>query len=167
MNSKEFIIGLEDAYREELTDEQKSIMMARLGRFSEKELQRIFNWLLEHHSPSQGQYKMPFIGDVYDAARVLGVLKTETPGTVEHIWKKSNCDLCEGEGRIAVFFESFPARGIDFTQEPVKILPLHKAGRFERSDCSYVLYRCNCDSGSSATLPQGWPVWKKEDEVPF
>ena len=156
-----FMERLESAYGAKgYTEGQKSAIAEKCLRFNERELNRIYSDLLENC-----RY-LPKIADIYESARSMGLL--QAPSERQHRWTPTDCPLCDGEGRLGVFWEFYrEVRGEDSVEvnRLVKILPYTKSFEYSRqSDQFRSIWRCRCSAGDVPTIPKAWPKWSNSVE---
>lgn len=166
MNSDAFIDICEKSFSESkvrLGPMQKTIYVEKLRRFSEHELDKIFEHVIE------GTKYFPKIADIYAAARECGFLQTESDKFRPHHWRETDCGLCRGEGRVAIIWHCFyEARdtGMLEIQELTQALPYAASFDYRFKPNEYrSIFRCRCRAGEAATLPQAWPKFSNTTET--
>lgn len=141
----------------ELTAPQWSIYRDKMGEFSDREADKIYEWLRDNSK------FFPKIADIVEAARHCGFMD-RVKAYAPHEWEASECRLCGGSGQLAVFYEQTfdPANG-------VRILTLKRVMQYQSSggvlkttDWTRYYYRCQCEQGEASTLEKGLPRWSPE-----
>lgn len=164
MTPQDFLLTLEEEWPgKTLTDRQQESYLAKLARYSESQLDAIFERLLENCK------FRPKVAHFYETADELGYHReARTPKS--HTWEKTSCNLCAGEGRIYVFFAQLLEKteyGMQTRSELRRIMP-YSAGskaldqpRIEENGVRLhpFLFRCSCSAGDMPTLPRAWPKW--------
>lgn len=163
MNAAYFL----DKFREvlppakDLTPAQWTVYREKLAPFSEEQLTKLFDAVLENCK------FFPKIADIYEQAKLLGF----TERRIEykpHVWTATDCHLCGGSGLVAVFWaQEFEVTGESKAQilRLHYIQPYHTSGAYARQgdhDDVRVVYRCQCVCGASETLERGIPRWRAD-----
>jgi hypothetical protein len=163
MNANAFIDICERSFSEakvKLGPSQRSIYEEKLKAFTEQDLDRIFEKVLEITR------SFPKIKDIYDAARELGLLNVEHYNTVKHQWQESECGFCRGEGRICIIWGCRMEErktGICEVRELTQVFPYSKSFSYHLKPNEYrSIFRCQCAAGDVDTLPKSWPKWTKD-----
>ena len=161
MTSGEFLLRCEDLFPgKALTDAQAKVYHEKLSRFDSRQLAKILAGCLENCK------FFPKIADIYESARSMGLL--QAPSERQHRWTPTDCPLCDGEGRLGVFWEFYrEVRGEDSVEvnRLVKILPYTKSFEYSRqSDQFRSIWRCRCSAGDVPTIPKAWPKWSNSVE---
>lgn len=141
---------------------QEAVYVEKLRMFSGEQLSAIYDKVLEltEHFPK--------IKNIWDAARDLGYLQTESDIFRPHRWEESECRLCKGEGRICVIWLStFEIRHETRVEAEAlsQILPYAESCdsvKYKlKPDEFRTIFRCACIAGDRDTIPKGWPKWNK------
>ena len=138
----------------ELTREQITIYREKMTHFSDREIDKIYEWLRDNSK------FFPKIADIVEAARHCG-FQDRIKAYAPHEWEASECRLCGGSGQVAVFYEQ------TFDQEAGnRILTLKRVMQYQASgalvrttDWTRYYFRCSCPSGEAPTLEKGLPQW--------
>ncbi len=138
--------------------EQRAVLEEKCTRFKERQLDAIFNVLVENLK------YLPRVVDIYDAARELSFL--EVPARPDHHWQATDCSFCHGEGRLMMIWEfHMEARdtGLVEIQEFRDVLPYSASSTYVPAKNHFTsIFRCSCPAGTIDTLPKAWPQWSKE-----
>lgn len=161
MSPNEFIRQIERTWDRELEADQALIYLRKLERFSDAELQAIFDRVIE-----SSKY-MPRIADIYSAATDLEMLaKPAADGSKSHTWERTDCKLCEGEGRLNVIMQTTygeaTASGRDKTVRFADLGPYSDKkwiGYPWQEGFNSYIFRCSCEAGEAETIPKAWPRW--------
>ncbi len=140
-----------------LSIKQDALYRAKLYRFSDSDISKIFEWLTENAK------FFPKIPDIFEAARHCAIM--DKPKDYQpHEWTPNECRLCGGSGQLAVFYEQLfdPANG-------KRDLRLQRIMQYQSSeatartkDWTRYYYRCSCPRGDVPTLDKGLPRWSGE-----
>jgi hypothetical protein len=166
MNGEAFIDICEKSFSEakvRLGPMQREIYLEKLKRFSNPQLEKVFEKVLETSK------RFPKIAEIYEAARECGYLQTESDIFKPHRWQPADCGLCRGEGRLAIiwhcFYEPKPT-GLLEIQELVQAFPYTRSFDYTLKPNEYrSIFRCRCVAGDVATLSKAWPKWTKDSET--
>lgn len=141
---------------------QESIYFEKLRRFTSDQLLAIYDKVLE----TTGYF--PKIKDIYEAARDLGYLQTESEHFKPHRWQETECQLCKGEGRLCI---TWIVTSEIIREERREVHALSRIRPYAESCNSdnFVLesgefrsiFRCSCLAGDAAGIPKMWPKWSK------
>ena len=157
MTPQSFIHELEQIFERSLKEKQAPLYLDKLRRFSSEQLLELLNRTLE-----EAKY-FPKISEIYKAAAELGYLHVDLTRTRLHNWEPSDCAMCRGEGRLAVFWELlFEERGTGrFEVHQFKsLVPYSRSSSYSLSENEFSsIFRCSCMAGEAATLPKAWPKW--------
>lgn len=164
MNSAAFIDICERSFSEakvKLGPSQRSIYEEKLRSFTDQDLDRIFEKVLELTR------SFPKIKDIYDAARELGMLGAErVSNSPKHHWQVTDCGFCRGEGRIAIIWVCKVEErqtGICEIRQLAEVFPYSKSFDYQFKPNEYrSIFRCQCSAGDMETLPKSWPKWTKD-----
>lgn len=156
MSPYDLVRGIEENWRKEFSQVQIQTLVRKIDRFTEEQRDKIFDWLLENCKFA------PKVPDIFDAARELNLLERQARSNVDqHEWHKTNCRLCGGEGRLQVWRRTWAENGYQH-QSLTKIYPYAAIEAMEHKpepgEYSFI-YRCSCQAGDAATLPEKWPKW--------
>lgn len=142
----------------DLTASQWTAYREKLSPFTEEQLQKLFDAILENCK------FFPKIADIYEQARHLGFAERKQEYR-PHVWTPTDCQLCAGSGLVAAFWsQEFEITGENKNQilRLHYLFPYHQSGAYARqSDHDDVrsVYRCLCSAGSVNTLSKGIPRW--------
>lgn len=164
MTIREFLTQCETSFagRVRLMPAQEAVYVEKLSTFSPDQLSAIYNKVLEitEHFPK--------IKNIYDAARDLGYLQTESDVYKPHQWKTTDCHLCRGEGRLCV---TWILTSEIRNNERIRVEALNRITPYSESCDSRTfqmqdgefrsLFRCACFAGDVPGLPKTWPKWSK------
>jgi|SRR6185503_13465523 len=143
-----------------LTAVQWSAYRSKLGQFSEDQLSKLHEAILENCK------FFPKIADVFEQAKLLGFTERKTEYR-PHVWTPTNCDLCGGSGMVAAFWsQEFEIAGEEKRQilRLHYVFPYHESGEYQRRKDHLdvrTVYRCFCDRGAVETLDKGIPRWQE------
>lgn len=159
MTINEFLNKCEESFPgKPYTTGQRAAFVQKLSRFSDDEVLRIYDQIL-----TECKYP-PKISDVYDAARILGMLAIDTTRTPHHHWTDSGtCGLCRGEGRLGMFWKfHYEDRnnGRVEIQDLSQVMQYSKSFDYQPKANEFrAVFRCQCFAGDAETLPKAWPKW--------
>jgi hypothetical protein len=137
--------------------------MDKLSRFTAEQLAKLYEQLLEQCRV------LPKIADVFEAARVLGLLTIEAEFH-PHRWEFKSCHLCHGEGRLLsvwLTYRDMTPKGPVPMQRLVKLFGYSttEAAEYKLQPGEYhVFARCSCPAGEAPTVSKAWPRWKANIE---
>lgn len=160
MNPLQFVRQLQDAWDKPMNAEQAVIYSDKAMRFTDAQLDAIFDKLLETCK------FQPKVSDVFNAATDLALLaKPTSDHEASHNWVKTNCPLCEGEGRLCAIFQTLheiTANERRKTRRFIDVGPYSDARwighEWDEGYATYI-FRCCCDSGDVPTIPKAYPRW--------
>lgn len=136
-----------------LTPDQRSLYGAKMLRFTDFEISKVFDWL------SENSKFFPKVADIYESARHCGYLDRVKPYK-PHTWVPNDCEMCIGSGMIAAFFEELydPADGKRELQLRL-VMQYQQSNLAPANDWVRYLFRCSCPRGDAATIEKGFPRW--------
>lgn len=142
----------------DLTPSQWVAYREKLSPFTEDQLQRLYDAVLENCK------YFPKIADIYECAKTIGLAERKTEYR-PHVWTPTDCQICGGSGLVAAFWsQEFEVNGEERTQilRLHYLFPYHQSGAYNRQsdhDDVRTAYRCFCDAGAAETLSRGIPRW--------
>jgi hypothetical protein len=141
-----------------LSDQQVMAYKTKLCRFTDHELDQIYDHVLEHCP------RMPKIADLFESARELGLLSQRVQPYEPHVWVPTNCNMCGGEGLCAVTWEMSFEREEDAVYEVCVLKSIHGYSEgMKPGDAGYrTIYRCKCAAAEAKGVPRGIPRWNTD-----
>ncbi len=167
MTPSDFTGTLESFYNWSPPDIQRRAYEDRLSRFDTASLDQLAIAVIDNSK------WFPKIAEILSIAQANSIWpKRAAARATTHDWEKTDCPLCEGEGRLVVVMRHYytptlnalgETKGFHEQRDVANIYPYctprgsipHAAG-----DYTYI-FRCFCDAALAATVPQWIPRWRK------
>lgn len=162
MTSEQFLDELETVFEKKPKPQQLVIYRDKLRRFSSEQLLELLNKVLE-----EVKY-FPRVSEIYKAAEGMGYLAIDTTNCKLHRWQPTECNLCHGEGRLAIIWQARVEQretGRVEIQELTQVLQYTKSldpqNYTLKANEFRTIFRCQCLAGDAATIPKAWPKWSR------
>ncbi len=163
MQPSELVLALEDYFGQRLPQLQSEFLVKKMSRFSESQLQQIYEKALETCKYLFARKANP-IAQLFDVAAELGFVSKPTAEFKPHAWQGTDCRLCAGSGMIAVFFEPYLTTEKKLERRITRMMPYAGLNttdyQYEHLNEYCSMSRCSCSAGDADTLPRGWPKLK-------
>ena len=152
LSTREFMRNLVEEFGGRLTDRQQDTYARKLFKFTGSQLAEIAEHLLETWTKAS----LPKIGDIYASANELGMLNS-VHMPKPHVWFQTDCRLCAGEGRVAVFQRIRYQVGGTLQRQIEFVIPYSGEWPESNPELRQCVARCSCPAGEVETLGKGMP----------